>query len=134
MTTAAELEKRIAEKRAAKATEATEALDKHNLGYLEALDKALDDHGERLVVVDIPHIGKCLFRYPGITDHTAFTREIHKDLELSPCKTYTSKCVIFPAPLAWKDLCDKINPEGYVKAALRIKIAMKGDEDAAGKD
>lgn len=130
-----ELEKSIAAKRAAKTTELELRIEAHNLAFLEAYEKALDgEFANRLVIVDIPKVGKCLYRFAGRTDHAAFTREIHEKIELAPCVTYTSKCVLYPLPVAHRELLDKENPEGFVKAALAIKTAMKGEDTAEGKD
>jgi len=129
----AELEKRIAEKQAAARAKTADELEEHNLGYLEALDKALDEHGDRLVTVDIAHVGKCLFRFPGRPDHAAFVRDVAKEITLGACVTYTTKCVLYPAPVAFKDKLDALNVEGFVQAANAIRSAMRPEDEEEGK-
>lgn len=132
-TSIEEVKARVAAKLAAKEAETAAAIEKHNEGFYLAYEKALDEHGDRLVVVDVEKVGKCLFKFGGRADHAAFVGAIHKSMDMGPCVTYSCKCVLYPEPLKFRELLDKVNPEGFVKAALRIKIAMQGEDDEEGK-
>lgn len=129
----AELEKRIAEKRAAARAKTADELQNHNLGYLEALDKALDEHGDRLVTVDIAHVGKCLFRFPGRPDHAAFVRSVAREITAEACRLLASKCVLYPTPQEFVNKVDALNSEGYIQTANAIRAAMRPEDEEEGK-
>lgn len=132
--TVAEMRERVAAKREAKKAAEDAEIEAHNKGFYEAYDKAIDEHGSRLVEVDVPYVGKCLYRFPGKVDHAAFTRAIHDKIDLAPCVTYANKCVVYPDERTHHKLLGEKNPEGYVKAALKIKTAMRGEDEEEGKD
>lgn len=131
---AEETKKRIAEKAALQKAKAELDEQLHLERFYEAKEKAIDTYGEgRLVEVHVPSVGMCLFRFAHTADQAAFTREIHKAVELGPCRTYATKCVIFPDPQTFSSSVADKNPEGFVKCALAIKTAMRGTEEEEGK-
>lgn len=132
---AEDAKKRIAEKAALQKAKAELDEQLHLERFYEAKEKAIETYGaDRLVEVDVPVVGMCLFRFAHTADHAAFTREIHKGFELGPCRTYVTKCVIFPEPQTFASVVAEKNPEGFSKCAVAIKIAMRGTEEEQGKD
>jgi hypothetical protein len=134
-----EIEKRLKEAKEKKAAHDAERIEKHNAAFVEAYLKALDnaDDGASFVEVNIPKVGKCLFKFPSRPDHAAFKREVNvreKPLELSTCTTYSTKCVVFPPPIQFKEMCDKYNVQGFEIAALRIHREMQEKDEEEGKD
>jgi hypothetical protein len=129
----------LEEAKAKRANAETERIAQHNAAfdafYLNAL--ASDDGSTSYVVKSIPKIGKCLATFAAKPDHALFKRAVNvrdKPLEMSTCVTYSTKCVIFPAPKKFAELCDKYNVQGYEIMALGIHAAMQSEDEDEGKD
>jgi hypothetical protein len=59
---------------------------------------------------------------------------LHVAVEISSCRTYTAKTVLFPDAATFSALVSERNPEGFVKCGLAIKTAMRGVVEEEGKD
>lgn len=131
---AEEAKKRIAEKVALQKAKAE--LDEQIWleRFYEAKEKAIEAYGEdRLVEVHVPSVGMTLHRFAHIADHAPFTKSLHVAVEISSCRTYTAKTVIFPDAETFSKLVSERNPEGFVKCGLAIKTAMRGIVEEEGK-
>ena len=102
--------------------------------YLKKLESAED--ADAFTEVDIPRVGKCLFKFPDGPRHAEFKRHANipnKPLEMGPCKTYSVHCAVFPEPAKFKEACEKYNVQGFETAALKINAAMRPRDDAEGE-
>lgn len=102
--------------------------------YLKKLESAED--ADAFVEVDIPRVGKCLFKFPEQAQHALFKRHLNvpnKPVEMGPCKTYAVHCVVFPEPVKFKELCEKYNVQGFETAALKVAMAMQPKDNAEGE-
>jgi hypothetical protein len=115
-----------------------ERIEKHNEAFAVAYLKALETSAEEtsFVEVEIPKVGKCLFKFPDKARHAEFKRHANapgKALEMGPCVTYSTNCCVFPGPVPFKDICDKYNVQGFEIAALKIFHEMAPKDKAEGE-
>lgn len=128
----------LEEAKAKRANAEKARIETHNKAFEAAYLKKLEtaDDAEAFVEIDIPRVGKCLFRFPEQAKHALFRRHANKPntpLELGPCVTYSAGCALFPEPVKFRELCEKYNPQGFETAALKIFLAMKGKDEEEGE-
>ncbi len=133
-----DIQKQLEEAKAKRANAEKERIEKHNAAFAEAYLKALNssDDETSFVEVDIPKIGKCLFKFGKGPQHTEFKRHANmpgKPLEIGPCKTYSVHNAIFPAPAQFKELGEKYNAQAFEIAALKIHKAMQPKDESEGE-
>lgn len=128
----------IAEAKAKRAYSEKARIDEHNAAfgatYLKKLESA--DDSEAFVEVDIPRVGKCLFRFPERNQHALFKRHLNipnKPVEMGPCVTYAVHCAVFPEAAKFKELCEKYNVQGFETAALKVARAMQPKDEVEGE-
>lgn len=128
----------LAEAKAKRAGAEKARIDAHNEAFAAAYLKLLEhcDESAAFVEVDIPRVGKCLFKFPEQAQHALFKRHLNvpnKPVEMGPCKTYAVHCVVFPEPVKFKELCEKYNVQGFETASLKVAMAMQPKDDAEGE-
>ena len=133
-----DIHKQLEEAKAKRGNAEKTRIEAHNAAFATAYLKLLEtsDESVSFVEVNIPKVGKCLFKYPEQARHAEFKRHANapgKPLEMGPCKTYASNCAVFPAPVVFKELCEKYNVQGFETAALAINIAMRPKDEAEGE-
>lgn len=133
-----DIEKQLAEAKAKRADVEKARVDAHNEAFSAAYLKLLEhcDESTAFVDVNIPRVGKCLFKFPDQAQHALFKRHLNipnKPVEMGPCKTYAVHCAVFPEPAKFKELCEKYNVQGFETAALKVARAMQPKDDAEGE-
>ena len=133
-----DITKQLEEAKAKRANAEKTRTEAHNAAFAAAYLKKLEsaDEAEAFVEVDIPRVGKCLFKFPDGPRHAEFKRHANlpgKPLEMGPCKTYAVHCAVFPEPVKFKELCEKYNVQGFETAALSIFKAMRPKDEAEGE-
>ena len=128
----------LAEAKAKRADAEKTRIEAHNVAFAAAYLKKLEgaDESDAFVEVEIPRVGKCLFRFPDQPQHAQFKRHLNdpnKPIEMGPCKTYAVHCAIFPEPVKFKELCEKYNVQGFETSAVAVAKAMMPKDKAEGE-
>ena len=133
-----DIAKQLEEAKAKRAGAEKTRIEAHNTAFAAAYLKKLEgaDESDAFVEVDIPRVGKCLFRFPDAAQHALFKRHLNvpnKPVEMGPCKTYAVHCAVCPEPVKFKELCEKYNVQGFETAALKVARAMQPTDEVEGE-
>lgn len=133
-----DIAKQLEEAKAKRAGAEKTRVETHNAAFVAAYLKKLEgaDDSDAFVEVEIPRVGKCLFKFPDAAQHALFKRHLNvpnKPVEMGPCKTYSVHCAVFPEPAKFKELCEKYNVQGFETAALKVARAMQPKDAAEGE-